>query len=156
MFRRQLEKTSALGTEGCYISLENAELYRDGTIIGGNICLNYVDAYGIQPLTVRNNEIIECAFAGESLEDSNEKYTIVVFEKPDNHNYLATTYVLDENGNELTHLASELVLGEVKPFSIYRTAEVNNLEDMGEGFGLPKLWNSIPHFKTLDLAYNVL
>ena len=156
MFRRQLEKTSALGTEGCYVSLDNAELYKDGTIKGGDIVLNYVDAYGIQPLTVINNEVIECAFAGESLEKGNERYTVVIFEKPDNRNYVATTYTLDENGNELAHLTSELALGEIKPFSIYRTAEVNNLEDMGEGFGLPKLWNSIPHFKTLDLAYNVL
>ena len=156
MFRRQLEKTSALGTEGCYVSLDNAELYENGVIKGGDICLNYVDAYGIVPLTVRNNEVIEVAFAGDSLEDGDEKYTIVIFEKPDNKNYLATTYVLDKEGREIPHLTSELILGDVKPFSIYRTAEVNNLEDMGEGYGLPKLWNAIPHLKSLDLAYNVL
>ena len=156
MFRSQLEKTSALGTTGCYISLDNAEVYNDGTIKGGEISLNYVDASGIVPITVKNNEILEVAFAGESLEDGQEKYTVVVFEHDDKGIYVAKTYVLDENGNEMADRTTELTLGDVKPFSIYRIAEVNNLEDMGVGYGLPKIWNAIPHLKTLDLAYNVL
>lgn len=156
MFRSQLEKTSALGTSGCYISLDNAELHKDGSIKGGDITLNYVDAYGIIPLSVRNKEIVEVAFAGESLEGGREKYTVVVFKKLENGMYTAKTYMLDENGNEMADKTKELTLGYVKPFAIYRVAEVNNLEDMGLGYGLPKIWNAIPHLKTLELTYNIL
>jgi A118 family predicted phage portal protein len=156
MFRSQLEKTSALGTAGCYISLDNAELHEGGRIKGGDITLNYVDAYGIVPLSVKNKEIVEVAFAGESLEDGKEKYTVVVFKKLETGMYTAKTYVLDDNGNEMADKTTELTLGDVKPFSIYRVAEVNNLEDMGLGYGLPKIWNAIPHLKTLELTYNIL
>lgn len=156
MFRSQLEKTSALGTAGCYISLDNAELHEGGIIKGGDITLNYVDAYGIVPLSVKNKEIVEVAFAGESLEDGKEKYTVVVFKKLETGMYTAKTYVLDDNGNEMADKTTELTLGDVKPFAIYRVAEVNNLEDMGLGYGLPKIWNAIPHLKTLELTYNIL
>lgn len=63
MIRRQIEKTSALGTEAVYISIENANVTQDGEVHGGNVKLNYVSATQYVPLTVVNDEVTEAAFA---------------------------------------------------------------------------------------------
>ena len=44
LYREQLEKTSAAGTVACYVRIEKADLYEDGSVKGGTIKLNYVDA----------------------------------------------------------------------------------------------------------------
>ena len=59
MYRKQLEEMSASGTVGGYIRLDDATVMSDGTITGGDIRINYVDADGIIPLTVVNDEIVE-------------------------------------------------------------------------------------------------
>lgn len=48
-----------------------------------------------------------------------------------------------------------LQLGEVKPFAVMRTAEINNFDGM-QGYGYPKLYTAIPFLKTIDLCYSVL
>lgn len=88
------------------------------------------------------------------MKDSEYKYTLVIFTRDDNGIYNADSYVLNENGMEID--SSSITLGDIKPFAVYRTAEVNNLKQMGEGYGLPKIWNSISAFKGIDLAYNIL
>lgn len=154
MFRQQVEKTSALGTSACYVGISNAQVEND-KVVKGDIYLNYVDADGYIPLTVVNNDVIEAAFAGQTLRDGKKEYVVVVF-KFEEGKYHAYTFFLNEEGKEKAEKRIDIQFGEVKPFAIYRTAEVNNLEEMGEGYGLPKIWNAIPHLKSLDLAYNVL
>lgn len=154
MIRRQIEKTSALGTEAVYISIENANVTQDGEVHGGNVKLNYVSATQYVPLTVVNDEVTEAAFCSKEMKDSEYKYTLVIFTRDDNGIYNADSYVLNENGMEID--SSSITLGDIKPFAVYRTAEVNNLKQMGEGYGLPKIWNSISAFKGIDLAYNIL
>ena len=63
--------------------------------------------------------------------------------------------VFDEFGRKMDEESTRLQLGEVKPFAIMQNAEVNNLDNM-EGYGLPKVYNSIPMFKALDLCYNIM
>lgn len=153
MYREQLERMTADGTTGAYIRLDNATLYEDGSVKGGDININYVDARGIIPLTIINKEITECAFSGSSIRDTKTITTLVIFRKVKGI-YYCSTYEWEENGKEIYSLEN-VRLGEVKPFSIMRNAEVNNLDKM-EGFGLPKLWNTIPFLKALDLCYNLL
>ena len=153
MFREQLELMSALGTVGCYIRLDNALIYDDDTIQGGDIALNYIGAKSIIPLSVVNGDVVECCFAGEELANGKKQYTLVVFELK-NGRYIESTHLLNESGN-LIEPPFYLQLGEVKPFAVLKTAEVNNIKDM-LGYGLPKLINAIPHLKSLELCYNVL
>lgn len=63
--------------------------------------------------------------------------------------------VLHESGGRLDSESFSLQLGEIKPFSVMINAEVNNIENM-EGYGLPKIYNSIPLFKAVDLCYSIL
>ena len=155
MYRKQLEKVSASGTAGAYIRLDNTTLFDDGSLSGGDIRINYTEAEGIIPLTVLNDEIIECAFAGENLTDGKKEYTLIIFTLDEDKRYSAEMHIFNENGTEIDDRSYTIQLGDVKPFSIMRTAEVNNLDNM-EGYGLPKIYNCIPMFEALDLCYNLL
>lgn len=154
MYRKQLEILSACGTVGGYIRLDNATVLSDDTITGGDIKINYVNASGIIPITVVNDEITECGFWGTDLVMGKEITTLVVFTKKDGF-YVADSHYFTEDGKELKDQHISLQLGDVKPFFIMRTAEVNNLDDM-EGYGLPKLHSALPILRCLDLAFNIL
>lgn len=157
-YREQLEKTSANGTVGAYINLKNAKYIKsDGNTIvkGGDIRINYVDADCIVPLTVENKHITEVAFASTSKVKGKEQTMLIIFTLDDHGMYVAETVVFNHEGEKEKELCFELQLGNVKPFAIMQTAEVNNLDNM-EGYGLPKVYNSIPFFKAIDLCYNIL
>ena len=158
MYRKQLEKTAAIGTVGAYVYLRNADLMEDAkgviSLRGGDIRINYCDGDCIIPLTVENDEVIECGFSATNTVRGVQKTTLVIF-IINNGQYSAETVVFNEHGEKIDNECSIVILGDVKPFSIMRVAEVNNLDDM-EGYGLPKIWNTIPFFKALDLAYNLL
>lgn len=159
MYRKQLEKTSATGTVGAYIYLENAEYIKatDGkdSVRGGDIRINYVsDAECILPLSLENDLIVECAFCGTRKVKGEEKTTLVMFTKDDGL-YKANTVVFDELGKTVPAECSSIQLGDIKPFAIMTNAEVNNLDDMQE-YGLPKIHGALPYFKAVDLCYNIL
>lgn len=154
MYRKQLEHMAASGTVGCYIKLDNATLYEDGHVSGGDIRINYCDAGNIVPLTVTNDEVIECAFCGETMIKGQKEIVLVIFLQR-NGAYEADSYYFDADGKRMSNKDMHIQFGNVKPFAIMMTAEVNNLSDMA-GYGYPKLYNAIPVLKCLDLAYNVL
>lgn len=156
-YREQLEKTSATGTVGAYVYLRNAEyVTRNGvvTVRGGQIRVNYCDADCIVPLTVENGLTTECAFCATNRVKGKDKTTLVIFTL-DNGRYKADTVVFDEGGKQIDAESTCIQLGEVKPFAIMTNAEVNNLDNM-DGYGLPKIYNSIPLLKAVDLCYNIL
>lgn len=154
MYRRQLEQLSAHGTVGAYIRLEGADLMEDGAVRGGRIMINYVAAPGIAPLTVINDDVVECAFMGPNMIDGKLQQTLVIFKRDDSLRYSAVTYQFNAQGAMIGE-PQEIQLGDVKPFAIMRTAVVNNLDDM-EGYGYPKLYGAIPVLKVLDLCWNIL
>lgn len=150
-FRRQLELTAAEGTTACYVYLQNAQLYTDGSIRGGSIRLNYVDALGVVPLTVVNDEVTEAAFTGKRYEKTEERHTLVVCTK-EGERYRYIVRVFDNHGEVIPEESQDVLLGEVKPFAVMRTALVNNLDNM-DGFGFPKLFDVIPILKGLDAGF---
>lgn len=158
-YRKQLEKISATGTAGAYIYLKDATFLKDkdGTITvkDGRIRINYCDAESIIPLTVENGLVTECAFCSTNMVNGKEKTTLVIFTMNEYSQYCAETIFYDELGKKVENENGVIQLGEIKPFSILTNAEVNNLDNM-DGYGLPKILNSIPLFKALDLCYNLL
>lgn len=155
-YRKQLERTSATGTSGAYVYLKNATYVKNKnetiSVKDGEIKINYCEADCIIPLTVENDLVTECAFCVTNRVKGKEKTTLVTFTLEEGR-YKAETVIFDNKGE--VKKESSLQLGEVKPFSILTNAEVNNLDDM-EGYGLPKVYNSIPIFKAIDLCYNIL
>lgn len=161
-YREQLEKVAAMGTAGAYIYLQDADYVKGEneniSAKGGRICINYVDADCIIPLTVENKLVTECAFCASNMVKGKERTTLVIFTKEKNGDkalYKAETIIFDEWGKEIEEETSIFQLGEVKPFAIMINAEVNNLDNM-TGYGLPKVYNAIPLFKAVDLCYNLL
>ena len=154
MYRKQLEKLAASGTVGCYIRLDEATYLEDNRIVGGKIRINYVDGESVAPITVENDEVTECAFVGQDMDDGLDTFTVVVFRKDNNESYTCDTFYFKDS-REVTDKRSSIQLGPVKPFAIMTSAEVNNIDDM-EGYGYPKLYSSIPVLKALDLAFNIL
>ena len=154
MYRKQLEELAASGTVGCYVRLDEATILEDNRIVGGKIRLNYVDGESIAPITVVNDEVLECAFVGQTLDEGADNFTVVVFTQDDNGIYSCDTYYYADGKEQMDKRAS-IQLGDVKPFAIMTSAEVNNIKDM-EGYGYPKLYSAIPVLKSLDLAFNIL
>ncbi len=157
MFRKQLERLSASGTVGAYVYLKNAQgVVENGqTIIkSGDLAINYAYAENIVPITVENDEVTECAFMGSNIKRGKREDVLVVFKMGEEGRYYADSYYFTD-GKENVEKRAHIELGETKPFAIMVIAEVNNIEDM-EGYGLPKLYSSIPVFKALDLAYYIL
>ena len=102
MYRKQLERLSASGTVGAYLRLEGAEILEDGHARGGKIRINYVNAAGIVPLTIINDDVVDCAFVGYDVKDGKTHQMLVIFKKKeDTGRYTATTYVFDKAGKLL-------------------------------------------------------
>lgn len=150
-YRKQLELTSAEGTTACYIRVENATVMTDGTITGGDIRLNYIDATGYLPLTVVNDEVIEAAFWGEQIKDTERTWTLMLCTLNENGLYQYETVLFDNQGKAKPQPI--VTLGDVKPFAVMRTAEVNSIEGM-DGYGYPKVYGGIPIFLGLDAAFS--
>ena len=148
-YRKQVEEMSANGTVGAYVWLDNASLYEDGTIRGGDVRIEYCRAKDIYPLSVVNDEIIEVAFCGSYTVKGKPRYKIVMYLLHEGE-YIVETHVFNETGKELTEELQLIQLGDVKPFAIMRVAENNNLKM--KGYGFPKLLNAIPCLKVIDMT----
>lgn len=153
-YRKQLELVAAEGTSACYIWIEEADVYDDGGVKGGEIRLNYVDALGFVPLTVKNGEVIEAAFVGENFVGTVKEHTAVVCRR-ENDVYTYTIRVFDEHGEPVPGKSQDIRLGKIRPFAVLRTAQANTLDGM-EGFGFPKLFRVIPILYGLDAAFTAL
>lgn len=81
MYRKQLERLSASGTVGAYLRLEGAEILENGHARGGKIRINYVNAAGIVPLTIINDDVVDCAFVGYDVKDGKTHQMLVIFKK---------------------------------------------------------------------------
>ena len=153
-YRKQLEETSAQGTTACYVRLEAAEVLTDGSLQGGEIRLNYINAEGFLPLTVENGEVLEAAFWGERCQGAKKAVTLVICTREkESANYAYETVDFDAAGKHEAPVT--VTLGPVKPFAVMQTAEVNSIEGM-EGYGFPKVYGSIPLFLALDSAFTAL
>ena len=150
-YRKQLELTSAEGTVACYVRVDNADIMSDGTLRGGDIKLNYIDASGYLPLTVENDDVTEAAFWGTKMVSTKEYITLLLCTLSENNLYQYETVVFNDAGTVISD--SIVTLGDVKPFSIMRTAEVNSIDGM-DGYGYPKVYGSIPLFLGLDAAFS--
>lgn len=153
MYRKQLEHMAATGTVAAYVRLDNADILDNGKVRNGDIKISYCQAENYIPLKVVNDDVIEAAFSGTDITTKGKQTTLVVFIKNQEGLYKADTYIFDKNGKEIDNYW--IILGKVKPFSVMRVAEVNNIDKM-DGFGLPKLLNAIPALKKIDLCNMIL
>lgn len=98
--------------------------------------------------------MIEAAFAGERFINGQTEYTVTICRRT-NGLYSYDTARLDQSGREIPGSRRVYALGDVKPFGVLRTANVNTFDDM-QGYGFPKLYDQIPLLCALDMAFEGL
>lgn len=154
-YRKQLELTAAEGTAACFVRMEGADEYADGSFGGGRIALSYVEAGCYAPLTVIGGEVVEAAFWGADTVGTKEIVRLVICTRGEEGRYRYSVREYDAQGREREEAAQEIELGFVKPFAVLQTADVNTIDGM-QGFGYPKLHGVIPILAGLDAAYTAL
>lgn len=152
-YRAQLELMSAEGTVACYVRIAGADVMSDGSMSGGDIRLSYIEAGHYLPLTIENGDVLEAAFWGANHVGTEERVTLVICTRDEHGVYWYETVLFDDDGRITS--VTRVELGEVKPFAVMRTAEVNHIDNMS-GYGYPKVYGAIPIFKGLDAAFTAL
>lgn len=156
VYRRQLELCSGEGTAAAYWRVEDSKEWQQGDALfyrGGRIRLNAIEAGGYIPLTVDGEDVTEAAFVGTDMVEGKQRITLMICTMPEGERYQYRTVVFDKDFQQLSD--DTILLGEVKPFSVLRTACVNTLPDM-KGFGMPKIMDAIPMLTGLDQAFTAL
>ena len=84
-----------------------------------------------------------------------DKTTVLVIctRDPETRHYRYETVHFGKDGKHENAVKTDL--GEVKPFAVMYTAEVNSIDGM-KGYGYPKVYGSIPVFLGLDAAFTAL
>ena len=145
------------GTEATILRVKNAKVVGKKIVADENTKtqLINVNASQIIPLKVDNGEIIDVAFASETIINQKKGYYIEIHELG-NSGYTVYNKYIDEQGNELQNdeVVDEYETGtDVKLFSILRPRILNNI-DNNNGLGISVFANAIDPLKSCDLAYN--
>lgn len=136
------ERKAFTGTVAYIPYLEDVEITEDGEVLSGRICINYVDAPNIYPVTWNNGRVTECIFAFPHT-ISRKKYVQLQSHLLENGEYVISNTVLrcesgSQEGTELTEeewkllkpfktLAKEVRTGSAEPqFVIDRLNITNN------------------------------
>lgn len=123
------------------------------------IRIEYLPAHNIVPLTVKNGQIIECAFVSE-IYDKGKSYIYLETHDLNDGGYVVTNryFQIEEGRLKEIDLPEGIIpsyrTGSEAPlFSIIRPNIVNHIDD-GLGLGISVFANAIDNLKGIDLAFN--
>ncbi len=128
-------------------------------IENGRVCIDYVRADMIYPLSWENGDITECAFAGEKVIDGRKciYLTMHLIEdgryKIENHLFDMTNYVPHEIALPEGVESEYYTHSSVPMFQIIKPNIVNNA-DLDSPMGISVFANSIDVLKGIDLVYD--
>ena len=164
------ERKAYTGTVACIPYLYNALVQKDGTVSGGKIGINYVDAKNIFPVSWSNGSVTECIFTFVHT-IRQKKYVQIQFHRMDENG----TYVIENNvlecskgsaeGRELTeqewkqlkpfaNLAARTETGSTNPQFVIDRLNITNNADESNPMGIAIFANSIDVLKKLDMEYD--
>lgn len=169
------EWKSALGTVAYVVYIKDAVVDETGSMTGGSVGINYVEASNIYPTSWQNKVITECIFTF-SKTYKRKKYVHFQYHKIENvpaeerKQYVIENIVVENTtgvGKELTPeeweripafrgLASRIETGSDQPlFVIDRLNMVNNAdEDTTNPMGVSLFANALDVIRKLDLEYD--
>ena len=165
------ERKAYTGTVAYIPYIYDAAAAEDGTILDGQIGINYVSAANIFPISWNNGRVTECAFTFPKV-INRKKYVQVQFHRLENEQYIIENSVLEcvsgsKDGKELTeaewkqlkpfqYLSSRIETGSLSPqFVLDRLNIVNNVdEDESNPMGVAIFANAIDVLKGLDIKYD--
>lgn len=167
------ERKAYTGTVAYVAQIENANVRDDGTVTGGDIAINYVQAKNIFPITWQNGIVTEAAFVFPKV-INRKKYAVIqihrIEEIDGRKQYViendvvkcttgAGTQIPPEQWKELKgleHLARRTETGSDQPqFVIDRLNIVNNAdEDDTNPMGIALFANAIDTLQKIDIEYD--
>lgn len=165
------ERKAYTGTVAYVPYLYDMEVTEDGTILSGQIGIDYVSAGNIYPVSWNNGRVTECIFTFPKTVNR-KKYVQVQHHKLESGLYVIENTVLEcvtgsREGKELTHdewkqlrpfatLAPRMETGSPEPqFVIDRLNITNNAdEDESNPMGVAIFANSIDVLKKMDIEYD--
>lgn len=161
------ERKAYTGTVAYIPYLYNALVQEDGTVSGGKIGINYVDAKNIFPVSWSNGSVTECIFTFVHT-IRQKKYVQIQFHRMDENG----TYVIENNvlecskgsaeGRELAeqewkqlkpfaNLAARTETGSTNPQFVIDRLNITNNADESNPMGIAIFANSIDVLKKLDM-----
>lgn len=164
------ERKAYTGTVAYIPYLYNALVQKDGTVSGGKIGINYVDAKNIFPVSWSNGSVTECIFTFVHT-IRQKKYVQIQFHRMDENG----TYVIENNvlecskgsaeGRELTeqewkqlkpfaNLVARTETGSTNPQFVIDRLNITNNADESNPMGIAIFANSIDVLKKLDMEYD--
>ena len=163
------ERKAFTGTVAYIPYLEDVEITEDGEVLSGRICINYVDAPNIYPVTWNNGRVTECIFAFPHT-ISRKKYVQLQSHLLENGEYVISNTVLrcesgSQEGTELTEeewkllkpfktLAKEVKTGSAEPQFVIDRLNITNNADQNNPMGVAIFANAIDTLKKLDTEYD--
>lgn len=165
------ERKAYTGTVAYVPYLYDMEVTEDGTILSGNIGIDYVSAGNIYPVSWNNGKVTECIFTFPKTVNQ-KKYVQVQHHKLEAGLYVIENTILEcvtgsREGRELSPaewkqlrpfsaLAPRMETGSTEPqFVIDRLNIVNNAdEDESNPMGIAIFANSIDVLRKIDIEYD--
>ena len=145
-----VELAFALGT-GAFVELLDKD---------GNVDIDYIRASMIFPLTYKNGEITECAFASETRREGSTFVYLNIHTKDKGGNYVIRNAYFKKQGDNIMpvnlpeDVEEEIKTGSPVPlFQIIKPNVVNNL-DLDNPMGISVFANAIDQLEGVDLAYD--
>ena len=163
IINQTIEKSGALGTSACVVSVYDIMTNEDKTYLDvskAKTRVDIVDFDNIYPLSWNNKEITECAFGSVEYKNGT-KYVVLSVHKKDEktENYKIINHLFQETNGSLTEVTNNETLKEfdtkadVKWFSIFKPLLTNNLFD-NSPFGISHYANAIDNLKSVDLCFD--
>lgn len=167
------ERKACTGTVAYIAQIKDAQTDEEGNVSGGNICINYLQAKNIFPISWENGEITEVAFLFPKTVER-KKYALIQIhrlgEKGGAQQYFIENHVVQCTSGAGTEIPHEK-WGELKPFAgispiietgsdkpqfvIDRLNIVNNSdEDDTNPMGVSIFANSIDTLAKIDMEYD--
>lgn len=163
------ERKAATGTSAYVCQIINGSIMEDGSILGGEVEINYVSAENIFPLSWNNGSVKECAFVFPKT-IFNKQYAVIQIHQIHQRVYVITNHVVEcTNGSskeiepedwlkfkEFATLAREINTGSNKPqFVIDRLNIANNVSDCSDSpMGISIFANSLDVLAKIDVEYD--
>lgn len=165
VINQSIEKSGALGTSACVVSVYDIKTDTDKTYLDvreAKTRVDIVDIDNIYPLSWNNKEITECAFGSVEYK-SGIKYVVLSVHKQDENtgNYKIINHLFKETNGSLSEVTTEETLQEfdtknnIKWFSIFKPLLTNNIFN-NNPFGIPHYANAIDNLKAVDICFDCL
>lgn len=158
-----IEKAFALGAGAFIVRADGAKVSDNGAIVSDKDCkvgIEYIDALGIIPLSIKNGRIIEVAFVSEFTKRGKDCVYLETHTKNDKGLYVIENeyFILDGGQLKPTELpegvAPKIETGSELPWFAIIYPNITNNIDHNNGLGMSVYANALDNLLGVDIAFN--